>query len=65
MLAALSILLGACGKSDTDQSSAGPVNNQVAANKNSGDTNKQPGGQVTIISGADKGIVKIRSTGFR
>jgi len=65
MLVALSITLGACSKSDMNHGSAGQVNNQVATNKNSADANKQSGGQVTIINGSDKNMVKVRSTGFR
>jgi len=65
MLAALSIMLGACSKNDSSNSLANPVNNQVTANKNSADANKQSGGQVTIINGSDKGLVKVRSTEFR
>jgi len=61
MLAALFILLGAYSKNDSSNSSANPVNNQVAANKNSADASKQSGGQITIISGADTGIIKIPS----
>lgn len=65
MLGAITITLGACSKSDTNNGSAKPVNNQVAATKSSADVNKQSGGQVTIINGSDKNMVKVRSTGFR
>ncbi len=64
-LATLSITLGACSKSDTNNGSADPVNTEVVANNNSIAGNKQIGGQVTIINGADKNMVKVRSTGFR
>ncbi len=66
MLAALSILLGSCSKNVADNNPANAVNNQVvASSSNSTNANNQSGGQVTIINGSDKNIVKVRSTGFR
>lgn len=72
LLIGLLISLGACSKSDTNQSS--PANtanagnedkNNAAGIENKSEPNKQSGGQVTIIAGADKDVVKVRSTGFR
>jgi ABC-type oligopeptide transport system substrate-binding subunit len=64
-LIAVAVSLVSCSKSDTNQSAAIPANTEVVANSNSVDANKPSGGQVTVISGADKGVIKIRSTGFR
>ena len=67
LLIAFSVLLGACGKSDADKSSVNPGanSNSVAVSENSGETNKESGGQLTVVAGADKSAVKIRSTRFR
>jgi len=68
----ISLSLGACGGSDTDRSSVDSAKTSTEAGKhtatakeNSGALEKKSGGQLTVISGADKGIVRIRSTGFR
>jgi len=71
MLIWISISLSACGGSDTDRSSVNSAKtsteagkNTVTANENSGAAEKKSGGQLTVISGADKNAVRIRSTRF-
>lgn len=67
LLVAFSVLLGACGKSDAVKSSVNPGanSNSLAVNENSGEPDKESGGQLTVVAGADKSAVKIRSTRFR
>jgi len=40
------------------------VENSVVTNGNTIETDKKSGGQITIIAGADKGLIKMRSTRF-
>ena len=64
LLIVISVSFGACAGNDAGKSSVVNVAN-TAPNENSSTVNNQSGGQVTVISGADKGVVKVRSTGFR
>lgn len=72
LLIGLLVSLGACSKSDTNQSSVANTvissnegKNTAAGIENKSEPNRQSGGQVTIIASADKDVVKVRSTGFR
>ena len=71
LLAALfvifSIFIGACGRNNTEKSSGNAVetSNSVDKNENSVEADKKSGGQITVIAGADKGAIKMRSTRFR
>ena len=64
LLIAFSVFFGACSKSDTGKSSINTVENSVVTNGNTIETDKKSGGQITIIAGADKGLIKMRSTRF-
>ncbi len=72
MLIWISISLGACGGSVTDRSSVNSARtsteagkNTATANENSGTGEKKSGGQITVIAGVDKDVLKMRSTRFR
>jgi len=71
MISAFAVLLGACGSSDLNRMSVNSAKNSIgndsnpaAGRENKSDQNKKSGGQLTIVSGADKSTVKIRSTRF-
>ena len=66
-LIAFSASLLACGRSDAGKSAVniGANSNLASASENSGEANKESGGELTVIAGADKSSVKIRSTRFR
>lgn len=67
LLLTLSILLGACSRSDADKSSVNTNkdSNLIVKNENSGETDKKSGGKLTIISVEDNGVALVRSTRFR
>ncbi len=72
ILAGLLGLIGVCAGSDANKTSVANVTNSsdpagkntAAANEHSGGANKKSGGQLTVITGADKSAVKVRSTWF-
>lgn len=67
LLITFSVLLGACGGNGSDKNSADAVSNLNSAVKtdNSAETDKKSGGQLTVISQKDEGVVLVRSTRFR
>ncbi len=72
MLAGLLGLFGACAGSEANKASVANVTNSsdstgkntAVANESPVEANKKSGGQLTVITGADKNAVKIRSTRF-
>ena len=65
LMVVFSGFLTGCSKGELNQSAAENQNNSNVIAQNTGDADKKSGGQITIIAGADKGLIKMRSTRFR